>query len=445
MAVSIGDFTISGPPRPPRIPFWRRRPRRPTYVVGALLLVATLVPYPVLAGGVDATDTIVLPESIGAYNLLTTAVEDEAPGVVLLEYHSGNMELYDGTYQNLTLAADGHTYRQLEASRGKSRLLAPDGTAMLLSERMVQARAFTFVDLRTGDTHEFPLPEPAGVLPLGWSPDRRYVAYTFDENSLPSVGSLVDVTPGSRLAILDLTTGVSTAYPALGRVVAGAFSPDSRELAIQVGQKAIVIDTTGRPLRELHLADNMGLLPRVAWSPDGRRIATVTYTVAYEVPLPLVYPRFNGGGPPQVSFVDASGGLAAGPLVTGSHTVLGWRSDNSLVELKFPGTHMEDGAELIEVSVTDGTTHRIAQFANPRVCEYFMSPCRAEYDMHAATSLLPRMQVRPNPSPWWWPDRGLLQLRLYLYALILLAALAVAVATRVISHSRERASAAHGQ
>jgi hypothetical protein len=123
--------------------------------------------------------------------------------------------------------------------------------------------------------------------------------------------------------------------------------------------------------------------------------------------------------------------------------VLGWRSEHSLVELTFPGTRMEDGAELIEVSVTDGANHRIAQFTSPRVCEYFMSPCRTEYDMHAATSLLARMQVRPSPSPSWWPDRGLLQLRLYLYALILLLALAVAVATRETSHSRERASPAH--
>jgi dipeptidyl aminopeptidase/acylaminoacyl peptidase len=414
---SLVGPAASGTPRP------RRRWRR-LAVLGVGLVLALVIPGWLVADAGRSVDGVWLPESIAAYAQFTDAAESEPAGTALLLYSSGNWEVFD-TYQDLALGVDGRSYRQIASARvktaaGASRhtFLAPDGASVLISDPASDGRPLTTVDLRTGATRDIPIAAGAGVMALAWSPDLRTVALAV---AGPGPDPNLSYIRAGTLTLLDLRTGTLTPLPGLGdSVVAAAWSPDSRELAVQaivandvsratVTTRAVVVDATGSLRRELPIPTGLGLLQYVAWSPDGRWIAMASYT---NQGYPAEWQNPDGSGRRDLVLVDATGDGRTGPAVTVGPTVLGWLGPDRLLQLEYT-KGFDRGVVLSELSLADGQARRLAAFESSHACEHFLMPCRTEFTMYAATGLLPQMKVR---SASWWLDRGPTRLRLLLSA-----------------------------
>jgi Tol biopolymer transport system component len=134
------------------------------------------------------------------------------------------------------LGADGITYRSLDEVNVHERdvFLAPDGLAVLLTERNELTPSIVHVDLVTGARREYPFTTPQSVVIQAWSPDGRYVA--FGESDWNDSGSNYQraqaVHTGGTFALLDLVTGTQTPLSQVGPSAAAAFSPDSTRLAV---------------------------------------------------------------------------------------------------------------------------------------------------------------------------------------------------------------------
>ena len=240
-------------------------------------------------------------------------------------------------FQPLVVGADGDTYRRVDAMEERNRpsaLLAPDGTRVLLGDERGATGDLILVDLTTGKRRSIPLGDPVGVRLLAWSPDGRHVAYS----AAPLTGSgefgsvnfvEAEVARTGTLRLLDLSSGRSTEVPAIKPAWTAAFAPDSRRLAVQVGQTAHLIDLDGREYGSVHISRGRELAAGVGWSPDGRFLATMPW---------LSDGPFNGttgGDTGHGTFLWKVGNVEFVPL-TGAGTppapvqdvvqLLGWRS-----------------------------------------------------------------------------------------------------------------------
>src|SRR5258707_8477914 len=86
-----------------------------------------------------------------------------------------------------------------------------------------------------------------------------------------------EVSRPGMLRLLDLPPGRSTDVPAIKPAWTAAFAPDSRRLAVQVGQEAHLIDLDGRESGSVHITVGRELAANVGWSPDGGFLATVPW------------------------------------------------------------------------------------------------------------------------------------------------------------------------
>jgi len=134
------------------------------------------------------------------------------------------------------LGADGITYRSLDEVNVHERdvFLAPDGLAVLVTERNELTPSIVHVDLVTGARHEYPVTTPQSVVVQAWSPDGRHVAFgESDWNEAgPNYQRAQAVHTGGTFALLDLVTGTQTPLSQVGPSAAAAFSPDSTRLAV---------------------------------------------------------------------------------------------------------------------------------------------------------------------------------------------------------------------
>jgi hypothetical protein len=111
------------------------------------------------------------------------------------------------------------------------------------------------------------------------------------------------------------------------------------ELRETVTTRAVVVDTTGSVRREFPIPTGFGLLNDVAWSPDGRWIAMVSYNEqgypAQEWQTP--------GGRRQLVLVDAAGDGRTGPAaVTAGTTILGWLAPDRLLQARHRSPQSRD-------------------------------------------------------------------------------------------------------
>jgi len=233
-----------------------------------------------------------LPDRFAAYSPLTSTVSKRPPGRAVALYTYGNYELFR-TYQPLVVGADRDSYRRVDAVEQRDSsagfpqtLLSPDGTHVLVGGKATgNTSSLTLVDLGNGHRRELRVDPPAWLVLLAWSADGRYVAYLGSPMSLNRVPDEMadsyygrireDTLARGVLAVLDLTTGVSTRVAGLTAVRGVSFAPDSQRLAVQADQGAWIITVDGRRERQLPIPQDRELLSSHAWSPDGALIATV--------------------------------------------------------------------------------------------------------------------------------------------------------------------------
>ncbi|PZF96246.1 WD40 repeat domain-containing protein [Micromonospora deserti] len=381
------------------------------WAVVVLLLAVLVVPgvqLPVQTAAPPTTPS--LPDRFAGYSMLTSSVSKAPPGRAIALYGYGNGETFN-MFQSLVVGADGDTYRRVDAMEERNRpsaLLAPDGTRVLLGDDRGATGELILVDLTTGKRRSIPLGDPVGVRLLAWSPDGRHVAYS----AAPLTGSgdfgsvnVVDseVARTGTLRLLDLSTGRSTEVPAIKPAWTAAFAPDSRRLAVQVGQKAHLVDLDGREYGTVQIAEGRELAANVGWSPDGGFLATVPW---------ISEGPFNGttGGDTghgtflwkvgSVDFVPVTGASTPPAPVQDVVRLVGWRSAGSVVVATI---NTAGHASLAEVQLGAGTRRTLSRFDTGRTCELGMQSCHIS-DLHLATGLLPELTVRsagrPRRGPW---------------------------------------------
>src|SRR5262249_33942261 len=110
--------------------------------------------------------------------------------------------------------------------------------------------------------------------------------------------------------------------------------------------------------RRLGLPYGIGIAPGLAWSPDGRMIATTPWTGT-----------FLGG---SIGFADADGHPLADPAPLTGRSLLGWRSPRSIVTLAYdhPGDNRESGT-IEEIDVTTGRATALSRVEHGHACTAF--------------------------------------------------------------------------
>ncbi|MEV4619213.1 hypothetical protein AB0J74_10970 [Asanoa sp. NPDC049573] len=372
--------------------------------VAALLLALSGVPFPVRSG--DPTTGPSLPGSLAGYSMFTGSVTTSPPGRAIALYGYGSGETFN-MFQPLVVGADRNTYRRVDAMQQRDRpsaLLAPDGTRVLLGDDRGATGDLVLVDLATGERRSIPLGAPVGVRLLAWSPDGRYVAYSAapvtDSGEFGSVNVVdAEIARSGTLRILDLSTGRSTTVPALTAVWTAAFAPDSRRLAVQVGQTAHLVDIDGRAAATVDIAAGRELAADVGWSPDGQFLATVPW--ASDGP----FDGSNAGETGHGVFLWKNGDLAFVPVTDGGGApavpvkdvvrMLGWRTPQTVIVATMEPA---GNVAIVEVRRDTGTRRTLSLFDAGNSCELHTQPCQV-FDLHLATGLLPDLAARDAGRP----------------------------------------------
>jgi hypothetical protein len=375
----------------------RRRHAAATLVVAAcVVLVAVTVGWarptrPAVGPATPPSTPASVPDRLPAYSPVTGSVSDSPPGRVIALYSYGWSEPAwpFPNALNMVAGADADAYRHVDGfEAGASHLLAPDGTRLVAHAPF--RRELTLVDLTSG--HRRAVPTVVWQNPfvdldlLAWSPDGRYIAY-----AVPSGDGRAQVRdrPVKHLVVLDLTTAVSTAHPAMGPVWSASFGPSSRELAVQLVGEVWITTVDGQLVRPVPLPLGRDLVPEVAWSPDGELLAT------------------TGPGGGSLEFLDATGSGRAVPAPVSGDAVLGWRSPDTLVvHARTEQGSPVPGGSIEELAITTGGRTRLSTFSDKKACQYGHSPCLVS-QLKLATGLLPTLVVRPAGPPDYgpWPIR----------------------------------------
>ncbi|WP_433055012.1 WD40 repeat domain-containing protein [Dactylosporangium sp. CS-033363] len=361
-----------------------------------------------------------VPDRFAAYSTLTATVERAAPGRAIALYTYGNGELFN-MHQPLVVGADRDTYRRVGAIEERDRpvsLLSPDGTQVLVGERRGWTTDLLLVDLTTGDRRRVPVHGNGQVRLLAWSPDQRYVAYS--EADADSVYASVDDAETNAvmlglLRIMDLTTGTDIVITSVKQPYTAAFAPDSARIAVQTPQAVHLLNMEGFEDGTVTIPAGQGLVARVAWSPDGRFLATVPWDG--NARDDTIYLRDKG----PVTFVPLAPTTTAPAPIDHVARPLGWRDADHLIAAT---TDDHDRPSLTEITVSTGDRRPLSSFDTTQSCEFGTQHCEVS-DLQLATALLPNLTVRPAQSPdngpWPQPLRILaVALPLAFAALVLL-------------------------
>jgi hypothetical protein len=375
-------------------------------VLALAVLVLPGVPLPARPGAPAKRPG--LPDHLAGYSMLTSTVTKAPPGRAIALYGYGNGELFN-MFQPLVVGADRNTYRRVDALDERnhpSALLAPDGTRVLLGDDRGPTGDLVLVDLTTGKRRSVPIGDPVGVRLLAWSPDGRYVAYSAAPLPPPDGnGNFVDyeVARAGVLRLLDLSSGRSTEVPAFKPAWTAAFAPDSRRLAVQVGQEAHLIDLDGHESGSVHITAGRELAANVGWSPDGGFLATVPW--AADGPFDGTVGTNHYGFLSLARNVDlvALTGMGTGTPKAPIEDVvqlLGWRSAGSMIVATVNAVGQ---LSLTEVQLGTGARRTLSRFDTGSTCELGTQTCQV-FDLQLATGLLPDLTVRhggsPQRGPW---------------------------------------------
>jgi hypothetical protein len=353
----------------------RRHRRRRATALGTVLVVALLAAAPwALSGRAGTVATGAGPGTVPArFDAPWPWQQDVAaapPGPAALLV-SGSAGLSMGTWdlpflpQGSTLAVVGRdgSYRRLPAGRyqqaGQDLLLSPDGRYIAGSMDLVVptddpsgTSVVSILDLDSGKVRRLPAVAPGAPTglwsPLVWSPDgKSIVAYVDDR---------VDGTALS-LRLLDTQTGTARTLMALnsppGQLPRVAFSPDGKRLAVGLPGRLVTIDiATGASHELTSLSSGQQLAGPGAWSPDGRNLSMLTIDGCLaSCPVSRINARTL-----RLSSVDAATGAPAtgsgfDSLTGASLRLLGWRSDGDAVVVRYvdqalPGDPVTDTSDV---------------------------------------------------------------------------------------------------
>jgi hypothetical protein len=234
-----------------------------------------------LVGGAQARESsraVTIPDRLAGYSYLTADVSNAPPGRALALYqHGWGVEFLDFP-QAVVLAADEDVYRRLGAAEQSGgpetqgdpgpMQLSPHGLFVAVGDHRTSHPNLAVVDLSTGRVSRHPVESARSVVPLAWSHDEQQVAYV---SGVKPTNPYAGPRYVGDLHVLDLRSGTSRPVPGTEQVWAAAFSPDSRQLAVQRSGGLSVVDLVNGTSHTLVGSDV--LAGPAAWSPDGSLLA----------------------------------------------------------------------------------------------------------------------------------------------------------------------------
>ena len=302
----------------------RRLARRPAAVgigVGAVALLAMLLPGLAPGGWREPVDGPALPREVARYSWFTAPL---APGVLrtaTMTYTNGvGVEFMDYP-QLVVLGSDASTYRRLDAVETSAdpadqgdpatSLLAPDGSFVVFADGSGSGRVkvMTLADL---SVRTLPIGTGRYALPVSIGADGRTVLLLTGDASLSRYSDL-GFRRNGRLARLDLVTGELRDYYLSG-VDSAALAADGSRIAAATGAGVVLVDVeTGQVGGTI--SSGRRWLDGDAWSPGGTRLAVTTDDGVEVIEL--------SSGQPVTVPVPLPGADYGHPV--------GWRDDDTLL------------------------------------------------------------------------------------------------------------------
>ena len=286
--------------------------------------------------------TYAVPEQLAGYSYVTGSVSSSPPGpAVALFQHGFGVELMDFP-QAVVLGAGGDSYRRVDVAEDRAgaetqgdpapMLLSPDGRYVAVGDHDAGGSApdVAVVDLTTGTTSTYDLPQGRSVIPVAFSSDvGRLALLLTDEPTNPYSGGRIT----GDVGVLDLEDGSTDVLDLGGAAAGAAFSPDGTELAVERAAPRELSVTTLAAGSERTLPLDGVLAGPNAWSPDGRLLAVTTVDATTAAPG-----VGDPGVPTGLAFVDATGAGAELPdpltlPVSAPGRVLAWNGDDEVVML----------------------------------------------------------------------------------------------------------------
>lgn len=364
---ALADLAEQMPPAPVQDDVWRRgrRQRRRDHlaVAAGVVVVATVAlllavpgllrPAPLEFGG--GTDAV--PKSVYLPWMWQATVQQDprGPASMLLSGDSLGLrgtDLVDHEGKVAVVGRDG-SYRMLlysgsERVAGESAVLSPDGRYVAQDFLAGEPEGYVLVtDLTTGETKRYDGPDGADccTVPVAWRPDGGALLLAELRPGMPTEFdpvSGIGIQPG-RLVQLDLATGAALPLVPFDDFInvrtssLGAYSPDGRRIAVNVGQRLHLLDAgTGATLWTAELGERRYLSGPGAFTADGQRIATVSLDGCLDQcdSARLAARRW------QVGYLDAASGAEATgpampPVTAMAVRALGWRHGTDLVTVTY--------------------------------------------------------------------------------------------------------------
>jgi hypothetical protein len=298
--------------------------------------------------------------------------------------------------QSVMLAADGITYRRLDAAEALTVVadqgdpadvvVSPDGTALVIAG--ADGHGFVEVVSLADDTsRRVPIGEGRSAIPVSMAADGTVAVLLSSSEMSPYLGN--DFRLHGTLAALHLGTGELREYD-ITDANAAAIAPDASRIVVDTATGLKTVDAETGAVRDLGLTVGNGWLGDDAWAPDGDRFALLDGTTLRVIDV--------SGGEPVESAVPVD------LLEYGS--VYGWRDDETVLMYTADG---DNSGEFAWVDVATGDSETFSTYATG-----ITGAAIATLDV--ARDLVPGWEVGPRPA-----DRGVGQL-------IAAAALAVPVA-----------------
>lgn len=364
----------------------RPNPPRPRLVpvlaaVAVVLVIVSVILFR-LPGGPQTADSSgrpSLPDRFPGYSVVQGRTDGQFGRAIAL-YTNGIGNEDWGFWQVIVAGADRDQYRRIDLPPSTTTvhvraILSPDGTRVAMG-----GDDLMLLDLVTGARTVYPVRAHAGIVPLAFSPDGRYVAF------IDVTDPIVVMGPGP-LSILDTSTRTATVIDS-GDADSAAFSPDGTRVAYRLteAQSADVFisgrDGTGK--QKVSFPPGAVLAGAQAWSPDGSTLVGVQY----DAPS-YVFVSLDGSNTPRI--------MPAGGLIprAGGDAVIGWRSPTTMLV----STGDVDGTTsnlIAAVNVTDGSHDVISRFTVGKRDDL------AVLDVQLAAALVAEADIRHSTSP----DRG---------------------------------------
>ncbi|WP_410815711.1 hypothetical protein [Micromonospora sp. 050-3] len=316
------------------------------------------------AGGSTVADSTVgvVPTRVRDPWLWQATVGQRPAGPAALLFFTDRTRYFEST--GVLVARDG-AYRLIPIRIAEGHgLLSPDGRHYL------RPQSGELLDLTTGRQRRA---VKAGLHPYAWSPDRRSVlgtrnnddqviSYGPDNQQLndpekPDDLLVVDPYQGTERVVAAGTFAVhnGAAWSPGGDLVAVTGSPDL-PARLAERQRLVVVDPAGGdPRWQVDLGDRRMLAGPAAWHPDGSRIALLAFEGCAGLGCT---PEQTAARTWRIEFVDSTNGQAVGqplPVAASTSEIVGWRGGDPVVtEVSGTEQHTDRQAVLAVLSPSGG-------------------------------------------------------------------------------------------